>query len=302
MPRARGEKAYSPLVQGLITEASPLNSPEGATQDELNFLLETEGGIRKRRKGFTNANSNFSKTVSGATGSRILETFYWDEHSLYVVIISFSGANETWLRVHSKDSSFTYLNEFKIADLELTSLSVDEVRGELIITGSNENTSIQPILAEKSGSTITFYDIGIYIRDFELVDDGLEISERPLTLSDEHEYNLYNAGWYATRRLESSTDNTSGDPLSDFYNSDFNGTNEYPSNADIALLGVSADSDGNEIFQKKTLVQTALGSTEAPRGHYVFKLGDFDRNTKLIDKSEDGTVSNSLTSIGSITV
>jgi hypothetical protein len=302
MPRARGEKAYSPMTQGLITEASPLNAPEGSTFDELNFLLETDGGIRKRRKGFTNANSDFTKTVTGATGSRLLETFYWAEHSLYVAIISFSGANETWLRVHSNDSSFTYLGEFQIASLELTTISVDEVRGELIITGSDGTDSISPILVEKVDTTITFYTIGIYIRDFELVDDGLEIGERPTTLSDEHEYNLYNAGWYATRRLESNRNDTSGDPVTDFFNDNFNSTNEYPSNADIALLGISTDGDGNETFQKKTLVQVAIGSTEAPRGHYVYPLNDFDRNTKLTNKESDGTVSNSLTSIGSITV
>lgn len=50
MPRAASEKQYIPFVKGLITEASALTFPEGATVDEDNFVINRDGS-RQRRLG-----------------------------------------------------------------------------------------------------------------------------------------------------------------------------------------------------------------------------------------------------------
>ena len=70
---------------------------------------------------------------------------------------------------------------------------------------------------------------------------------------------------------------------------------QYPSNADIAQLGLKADSSGNEEFSADTLNEIVLGNTEAPRGHYVYNINSFDRNTRLASPSTDGTADSSLT-------
>jgi hypothetical protein len=210
----------------------------------------------------------------------------------------------------------------------------------------------------------------LYFRDFDLIDDGLSVSNRPGSLTDEHTYNLYNAGWYADRK------NASGefvDPLSLFegqvvtYNvpTTFSATNTFvmqqvgiqnadlnsgdsvtvvgsasndgtytvfsvdrstpneltvvtventivneatitvaitaeqggiPSNADIPVLGLKVDSNGDEIFSADTLFETVVGSTEAPRGHYIFDIEENrTRDDVLSTKQTDGSVPTTIT-------
>lgn len=50
MPKISSDKKYLPFVKGLITEASPLAYPEGATLDEDNVVI-TRSGERERRLG-----------------------------------------------------------------------------------------------------------------------------------------------------------------------------------------------------------------------------------------------------------
>lgn len=296
MPRVAGSKDHISLAGGLVTEASPLAAPDGTTSDELNFLLEMNQGIRRRRKGYKNQNSDFTKTVSGATSSKILDTVYWREEDLFIVCISFAGADETWVRFHSNNSTYTYRGEYQIASSELTSVSISEVRGDIIITGEASGTPSDPILLTLDSSTLSVYSIDIYIRDFELVEDGLRISERPASLSLDHRYNLLNAGWYAERRLAST--GAKGNTYTDFFGSQ----GVYPSNADISQIGLKVDEDGNEEFDPDTLVETPLGNSEAPRGHYVFNIEGYDRTARVGDSDNDGTVDSTLTLLGTVSL
>lgn len=295
MARAVGEKAYSPLVGGLVTEASPLSAPEGTTSDEKNFILDLNGGIRKRRKGFENANDDFDQTENTSTDGSVLEVFYWREADLFVVCTVFDNG-VTYLRFHSNNSAYSYLGQVTLSGTELLQVQIDEVRGNLIVTGNNSANSMTPLLVEKDGSTINSYRVKVYVRDFELLDDSIGVADRPVSLTDEHKYNLYNAGWYANRPLASS--GSTGSPLTNFFTLE----GVYPSNADIPVLGLKTDEDGNEEFDPDTLIETVVGSTEAPRGHYVFPIDDFDRNDKLTNFNVDGTVSTSLTLESSISI
>jgi len=295
--RVSGSKDYISMALGLITEASPLAAPEGSTFDEQNFVLDMNQGIRKRRKGYANPVSDFSKTVPGSTASRVLDTVYWRQENIYVAVLTFEGTQETWLRFHSNDASFTFLDEFRIAFQTTVSVFVSEVRGGLVLTGNGTVSPLEPLFIERlSTGTGNIYGVDLFIRDFELLEDSLSVSERPSTLSDEHRYNLLNAGWYAERRLESS--GSLGDPIADF----FSETGEYPSNADVAQLGLKTDSDGNEEFSPDTLVEISVGNSEASRGHYVYDIEDFERNDRLTDPTEDGTVDSSLTLLGTVTL
>lgn len=50
MPKQSTKVEVNRFVQGIVTEASPLNFPKDATLDEQNFELGKDG-VRKRRKG-----------------------------------------------------------------------------------------------------------------------------------------------------------------------------------------------------------------------------------------------------------
>lgn len=375
MPRARGEKDYLSLLLGLNTEANPLAFPEGFTTDERNFLLDKSGDVRVRRRGLEN--SAVDQTfVSPNTFPLLSGAYYWRELDVILVVVA-TLSDEVVVRVHRNNSAFDFVGEYEIDSTAggqyLPSFS--PILSGVVITGRGGNSYVKPILLQKNASDdIDIYSAQLFFRDFDLIDDGLSVSERPNGLTDEHRYNLYNAGWYADRRSESTL--AFGDPL-DLFEPQFlepnpfdsttfvtpdlmqinstsvgfldtkplstvivtnsssnNGTyivdsytvidrdnveikfveqtitNEgptagvtiefstgsFPSNADIPVLGLKSDGSGNEVFSPDTLFETVLGSSEAPRGHYVFDVEETrTRDDVLTAKQEDGTVPSTIT-------
>jgi len=84
------------------------------------------------------------------------------------------------------------------------------------------------------------------------------------------------------------------------YNIKFTGVSDFPSNADIPVLGLKADESGDELFSKNTLLNISMGNSEAPRGHYVYNILDVDRDSKIDAKGNDGTPFETVTLITSV--
>lgn len=291
MARATGQKDYVSMAGGLVTEASPLNFPEGATSGELNFTLNKENGLRERRKGFAFVYNNTSEWPESDS---ILENMFYWRGTGYVVAVVTNNIPETYLRLHRMGSTFEDFSDIKIADAKVNT-QIAELTNYLVVTLNNES---KPILLEydETNQTIDVSEVDIHIRDFELVDDGLSVSATPSTLDANHEYNLYNAGWYVDRKDE----NTSGNPLDNvigIYNAEF-GT--YPSNADSVAVGMITNSDGNLTFDPEYVRDAGLGNSLAPRGHYVFSINDFNRDARIYNPKFDGTPSNTLTLLASV--
>lgn len=295
MPRAAGQKDYVSMVGGLVTEASPLNFPEGATSGELNFLLNKERGLRERRGGLEFVYSGTGNTTSEFSGSdSILENMFYWRGTGYVVAIITNSTPETFLRLHRMGDTFTDFSDIQIAD-ERVDTQIAELTNYLVITLSNESKPIL-LVYDETNNTIDVNEVDIHIRDFELVDDELSASEHPSTLTDNHEYNLLNAGWYVERRDE----NTSGNPLDsviDIYNTAFS---EYPSNADSVSVGMITNAEGNLTFDPEYVRDAGLGNSLAPRGHYVYSINDFDRDDKLLTPSDDGSPSTTLSLLAAV--
>jgi hypothetical protein len=89
----------------------------------------------------------------------------------------------------------------------------------------------------------------IQIRDFNGVNDGLQVDENPVTLSDLHEYNLRNQGWSVQK-------------IADFFNDNDSGV--YPSNAQQWVLGKGPD----DIFDYDLLIRQDFGTSPAPKGRF----------------------------------
>ena len=294
MPRARGSKDYIALTQGLITEASPLAFPEGATSDEQNFLLNTNGGTRQRRKGLENNLGEFS--IAGDGGSydsrSIVETYYWEAPNLLLVIYnearSGSGTMRSIIRFHRGTLALTELAEYVITSTGTASVDYS-VSGSTNFVTLTSDQNEDPILLEYNSDLeeVKVYAVQIAIRDFELITDrvfvsGDSITNRPFLLTEEHEYNLLNSGWYARRKLDST--HALGDPILAF----FTESNQYPSNADSSILGMKINEDGDNEWSFDALSETPIGNSENPRGHYVFHINDFDRNDIIADPTSDG--------------
>lgn len=290
MPVVRGEKGYLGFVNGLYTEANPLAAPEGTTADELNMELDLASGTRIKRKGLIRTppiEIDLPQDVFGSSFPEELGYWYWKAEDKYVTVYRYEkeeGIFSCIIGISGTDNQFEFSAVVDTA--EEIQPTVAEIRNRFVIT-----LGTAPVVLQKTATSYDVYVVSLYVRDFTLIDDSLGMSERPSTLADEHKYNLYNAGWYKDRKLSSGS---VGDPVTDF----FSDKSVYPSNADIAALGDSVNTtSGEEEFKADTLDNIDLGSTEAPRGHYIFNIRDIERNDKLTDKDNDGSVSTSVTKV-----
>ena len=290
--RAAGQKEYVNLAKGLLTEISPLSFPDGATSHELNFTVNKDGLVRERRKGFSYVYP--LNTFAGAT-STLENLFYW-RGSKYAIAILTNAVPETYLRVHALDANFTAVADVKIADA-IVSTQIAELTNFLVITLSNND---KPILLEYEEATdsILVNTVGLHVRDFELVNDGLRASETPTSLTDNHRYNLYNAGWFVSKKDEDQ----SGNPLTPTITSYFNAFSKYPSNADSVGVGMITNSSGVLTFDPEYVRDAGLGNSLTPRGHYVFPIDNYNRTLKIGAPSNDGAPSTTLTLLGTITL
>lgn len=279
------------MAKGLVTEASPLSFPEGATTGEVNFTIDREGLIRKRRLGLKNLVTDF--TIERA-GARVENVVYWRGPSLVCVIVT-DDTPQTVLRFHAVDADFSFIVELPISNFKVGT-QVAQTTSLLAITLANGE---KPIICEynQQNEEIIVQDVEIYVRDFELVDDDLSASARPSSLSENHEYNLYNAGWYQDRP-DAKDNNTVKNTAQAFRDE----VGRYPSNADVMSVGIIDDGNGKLVFDAEFVKEADFGNSVAPRGHYVFSILDFDRDDKLIAPSLDGTPSNTVSVLGSVTL
>lgn len=299
MPRASGQKETISLHKGLITEASQLAFPENSTSDELNFVIDKDGLIRRRRKGLEFSTPTYNSAGSGVSLENV---HYWKAPNLVLFVVTKTAPQQTTLRIHSNDSNLTFKGEV-VLNSDISTTSIAENTNFITVTTSKAG---RPVFFEydSNQSRILVFRVSLYIRDFELVDDSYSITERPATLTDNHEYNLYNAGWWQNRRYQYVAGQPVQDPVTSFFSDTEGGTgvptSVYPSNADIVAIGMSVNENGVETFRPDEVKNANLGNSAAPRGHYVYDINDFDRDARIADKTIDGTTSTTVTTIGSI--
>lgn len=291
MAQVKGSKLYNQFVAGLITEATALTYPENASYDEVNFEL-LRNGSRRRRRGiakdydvtFANAQIDEADVRDGE-----IVKYKWEaaagvgSNNFYVVQVGdklLFWDNETFL-----DTIDLSTHAVNAAKLPSAKCQFATGRGYLFVV----NPYMEPIYVEYDTQARTFSstEIVIQIRDTKGLDDGLDIDERPSTLSDKHLYNLLNQGWVA----DAVIDYYGQDPIETFYYVSANGPNTpgynpavYPSNADIIYLGKVTSSSNPQDLNKFTsleIFKTHFGSTPAPKGHYILDAFNIDRQAAI---------------------
>lgn len=282
------DQGYLSFVRGLATELSPLSLPEeyaGTTADELNMAVDTDGMVRVRRRGFNLIN------LAGTCPGTVHDSKFWRAANCYITVSSTVSGFNTLIHISLVDKSGEISsNKFYTVQVQTTDFSAPSVsflRSKCVVSFGGRPL----LLTRETSGRYTFQYINLYTRDFRAYPDGLTVTEAPATLSDEHKYNLLNAGWHQNRNLLSS--NTVGDPIADF----FSVRTKYPSNADVPYLGDITDSNGDLKFDPKSFDNVNVGSTEAPRGHYVYSVRDIDRQYRLTNKEKDGAPLSSLLTI-----
>ncbi|AUS01800.1 hypothetical protein NVP1293O_12 [Vibrio phage 1.293.O._10N.261.52.E1] len=222
MPRARGTKQYQPLTLGLITEASPLDFPQGATVDERNFLFEHNGNRRVKRKGLSTRKSlsyevrhAFETPVSVRLGA----PFYWEKYELTILPLIVEQFSSSRVEFHFYDNTGTFLDSFytssdiaapvKDVAFEDYTTSIMKVDDERLILGANFLSAVHYVDIDKSsGTQVVCSQSILYYRDFATLSTDNSPEVRPSITGGvpdadvNFRYNTANAGFvkkYPTR-------------------------------------------------------------------------------------------------------
>lgn len=265
MAQAKQIQQVNSFVAGLITEATELTFPPNASYDELNCVLSIKGS-RRRRLGIDfepdYALSSFSATDSEMADFAI-STFTWkavgSQGNLNFLAVQWGdtlyfydfGSNV----LSSNEKSFTVdLSAYLAPSATVASrtrLSYACGRGDLFIV----SPVILPlqITYDADADTISVSEVEIRIRDFDGIDDGLEVDEETGTLTTEHHYNLLNQGWFEGQ--------DGYDPINGYHSTAGN----YPANN---IQWISAK-NANGSVNTALLRRIPAGTTEAPKGHFI---------------------------------
>lgn len=312
MARARGAKQKFNFVGGWNTESSPMTFPDNAAQDLDNVIIDVDGSIRRRPGAdfelpFTKfglaLSDNDRRTLAITTHSwetaagianfdflvtQIGNTLYLQQQnglstsSGTLFSVDFSGQAVREL-VNSLGAIET-LDRSEIQKVEPVQTSAG--LGVLFVVGK----FIKPFYIEMTGSVdvpaFTLNSIEVEVRDFEGLDDGLAVNNRPSSNTNLHNYNLKNQGWPTSFTVwnDSNGDNQIiTNPIQHLKDK----TGIYPSNADIFYLGKNASAKDIEqinAFDPFAYDHNVFGNTPAPKGHFILNAWTKDRReVSLID-------------------
>jgi hypothetical protein len=246
MPQSQGSAIYNSFVKGLITDSSNLNSDVNTIKEGVNFVLTRRGTLEKR------------------LGLAIKSTFDVGHTPSFIKteeFVTFDG--KTWMYTYSPLEGRLQLLEANTKQSYYSSIIGSDVSfsfNDRFFVISKTWSDIKTL--EWNGTSwVNLGDVEVKVRDFEGVSDGLGNEERPSSLDDLHRYNLENQGWGARF-----------DDINKFKSD----SGFYPSNADIAHLGVyeNPNNKGAKEFKTSYITGTYLGSGLAPRGSKVLSTRD----------------------------
>jgi hypothetical protein len=275
VPKSDSLKVYNTFVAGLVTESTPLTFPENAVLGTDNCVFDKKGDIR-RRLGL-DYEASYSVTAKSITESewqtKAVGVFEWSEVA--------GDGDRTFGVIQVNDKLYYYdigsqpvSGNLKTFTTDLSSFAapaatdvgselvdVSHGKGYLFVVGKK----IKPfyVTYDPSGDSITNTEIGLQIRDFDGVDDTLDIDEEIATLSTEHDYNLKNQGWV-----------TSGGSVANPITTYFTSQTKYPGNNKQWWVAKNTSDD----FDPAELTKIFFGNTRAPRGHYILDPFNKDRD------------------------
>lgn len=262
--------------KGLITEASEMTFPEGASVDELNCDLLTDGSRRRRLGIELEAGAELStRTVLSTT---TVTTSVWenvaeqaDTNWLVVQVGAFItfydlGGDGALSSNQVQESSSDY-------ELDLTAyerpvgngaasapVQTTSIKGALVIASPEINTLL--VRYDPDATTFTVEEIDFRVRDFEyLTDPSLLVEPDSTPISEERKYDTANAGWVGSNGAAARSSYSSG-----------NG-GDYPP---LTLPWYSGkNSSGN--FSLSEWEKLFSGNTLIANGHFIVDLYEKDR-------------------------
>jgi len=301
MGRSSGYIVENSFTQGLKTEVTGLNFPEDAVTESDNCIFSKTGEVTRR----LGLDIEVGSTYADLEAQGLVKTFNWESAS-QVGTNNFIVVSIGYYIYFYDKSEFPLSSGKKSFTIDLRNYKTSEAATEDILklpASFSSGNGYLFIAHPKCEPTYTSYDlvtdtistnsITIKIRDFQGLDDGLEVTERPTTLSLEHEYNLHNQGWHSAVGGSNPIEQWRAANLD-------NGSPNYPSNSDIYYLY----KDANDTFVPSNSTNSVLPNTEAPQGHKIldaFSLRrELDHSLYNFNPPTGSTATNGTTTLVSL--
>ena len=266
MPEVQRERKYFTLRRGLNTVSNEITFPDEFTSDELNYTIESDGS-RRRRRGLAEESGGTTKTVDTIPAGQANRSFKWKGaggNPLENLIVHQFGPELCFTDDNAIASTYTSdcvdLANFKV-DSSTTDATVGSEpcsfavhRGFLVVT----HKYLTPFFIDWDGTNLTTEAIQILVRDFEGIDDGINVGTQPGgARSADHDYNLLNRGWDLPRIGEYKVD-----------------TGAYPAKNMIPYLGYKRDpgagtvnpADGTREWDATKMAAEIFQNSSAPQG------------------------------------
>lgn len=277
MPRAASVSVENNFTKGLITEVTGVNSPENSVSASSNIVYDRKGKAFVRKAFVYEDDASLVNYVHNGVRNEFLWETVSDNTSKTFVVVQFGSKVRFFDSISGQalSTGFTTLgidllankvSSFPDSSVENTFCTFSSGKGYLFIAHPNCNTIY--VKYNLSTNSITVAPITVKIRDFETLPDGLSIDQRPVTLSVNHNYNLFNQGWYPTVFTPTTPTNAMV-----YW---FNELGFYPSNVDFwwfyTLTDTSGETVGADKFDPDATYLSRngyLGNTPAARGHYT---------------------------------
>lgn len=219
MARNAGTVIENNLSRGLITEATGLNFPENAVTESDNVVFERIGRVR-RRLGIDIESNAVTHGYNEEDG--IVKEYIWkavgDVGAIVYLVVQI-GSEIHFYELSASDTLSTGIRPVHIdlkdyavpgaQDIHLVPASITSGGGYLIVA----HPLCDPVIIrwQKEDDRFESARIRILIRDTLGVEDDLEPTEEPVTLSPEHHYNLKNQSWHKKVRAGTANNELSGE-------------------------------------------------------------------------------------------
>lgn len=287
MARQAGTILQRKFSRGLITEASDISFPDDACSETWDCIFDPKNVVY-RRQGFDYENNYLTSAELTTLG--VKREYIWkyagsSGTALLVVIqegefISFYIPDTTGNISRNRKSFSINLMTYKAGNasknqIQQASAEFASGKGRLFIA----HPKCEPVYVvyDEVRDTITVSRYEILIRDTAgIIETNVETDARPVTLTNNHKYNLYNQGWYI--KVKCGTGNEGGNLDSEgvknvlvFWDEK---RSDFPANSDIWYLY----KDSRSQFNKDRIDSRAVGNSPAPKGHYIDNAFFFDRS------------------------
>lgn len=204
MPQQIAATVENNFTKGLITESTGLNFPENAATDTDNCEYTLIGDVLRRRGINYEINGSTQPTVRGQGA---ISSYKWNNaggDGLTQILVEQIGASLYFYRSSSATVSSPLSTQILVSTVSLSNFLIPgntlDISLECQYTDGNGylfifHPNCDPFYCAYSAGVITGATITVQIRDFVGLPETVPSNFRPVTLTNEHLYNLTNQGW-----------------------------------------------------------------------------------------------------------